>query len=803
MPTILDRLRGRDIAQKAVVTGNGGTGPGVLAWQNGTSIASTSRNPRRFMKQAQELYHRDLIIRAAEHRVSAAVAGMAWHLADENGDAVDDDYTDPLAQTVRSWLEKPQGALTERKQMTRRALVQMTSRHSGLCGTAFWYQDQRNLLTNLPTVSLYINPARMYPVDDANGVLLGWKLDADEDGNGGIPLELDEVLQFDLEAPDFGHYGIGLVESAWSVAGLTGALERHESTLFTAGARLAGLISPKPGVSLSEDQWQTTVRDWRNITSDPESAKRLHILRGAVDYVRTGATMQELAVESIAKMAREDKLALWGVPESQLPLPAPAGLNSGSTKGFDEAVFYQGAVHDRVLVIQEVIQFQVLDRIAATGGPKLQLVFEEPEFDDQTPLYDRAQKAIDQPLTVNERRQILGLDPLPDVDAKSEPLGVAIWLPSKLTLVAAGPDENGNLVALPEPPPPPPQLVAPPVVEEEEPDVPVKAKTLTALRQRVEVTFVPSTKRDVQTALADQAKAVAARVRARGAALAKKPGHEGIWWDSEREDARMRRAIEGHNLAIAKEVTGEVAKRIPRKGDTFEDTVTDFIKRRTAERVVGINLTTRDVIGKLIADGFAAGLGSAEVADRIETATAFNEARSEMIARTETMLAYNEASLRSFEDFGVTEVEAIDGDDDEECRDRNGKVWPIEESYGILDHPNGTLDWAPVIKAELLPSNPLVDAMKALTEVALRPQPAPVVNITTPDIHVTAPDIHLAPNVTVEAAKATVVPAPIVNVTTPERLRIDALPARKVTRRVNRDAKGAITDTLEVEEDIL
>ena len=53
-------------------------------------------------------------------------------------------------------------------------------------------------------------------------------------------------------------------------------------------------------------------------------------------------------------------------------------LNSGETKGFDEAVFYQGAVHDRVLILTETIQFQVLDRIAASGGPKLQLIVDEP-----------------------------------------------------------------------------------------------------------------------------------------------------------------------------------------------------------------------------------------------------------------------------------------------------------------------------------------------------------------------------------------------------------------------------------------
>lgn len=692
MPTILDRLLGREPAQKAVVTGTGGTGPGVIAWQNGVSIASVSRNPRRLMKQAQELYHRDLIIRAAEHRVSSAAAGLPWHLVDENEDEVTDESAPELI-AIRDWLEKPQGALTERRHMTRRALWQITSRHAGLCGTAFWFQDQRTLGTGQPLVSLYINPARMYPKQDERGILLGWKLDADEDGNGGIPIELEEVLQFDFEPPDWGHYGIGLIESAWSVAGVSGAIERHETGLFTAGARLAGLISPKQGAeTTTPEQWEQAVRDWRNITSDPESAKRLHILRGPVDFVRTGATMQELAVDNIAKMAREDKLALWGVPQSQLPLPAPVGLNSGETKGFDEAVFYQGAVHDRVLILQEVIQTQVLDRIAENGGPSLTLVIEEPAFDNEMPRFERARAAIDQPLTINERRRILELDPLPDVDAAGEPLGTAIYIGTKLSLIGAGPNENGNLIALPEPPPPPPQLMPGPIVEEEEA---VKAKTLGSLRQKVDTKVVAAVAKDVLSVLREQAKAVATRIRTRG-----KPKSTGTWWDKERMDALMRKAIEPHNASIGSLVTAEVGRLLIKpagKADTFEDTVAEFILERTGERIVGINETTRDMIGKLIADGFAQGLGPSEVADSIEAATAFDEARAELIARTESMLAYNEASLRSFEEFGVTEVQAIDGDEDEECASRDGQTFPIAEAMTIVDHPNGTLDWAPVV----------------------------------------------------------------------------------------------------------
>jgi len=761
VPTIIDRLLGRDTSLKAVVTGNGGTGAGVLAYSNGTPLWSASRNPRRLMRQAQELYHTDLVIRAVERRVSGAAAGLPWTLTDENGDEVDDTAT-PETKAIRDWMEKPQGALEGRVQMTRRQLYFLTSRHVGLCGNAFWYLDQRTYGSGAPLTTLYINPARMTPASDRDGVLRGWKMDADDSGEGGVPLELEEVRHFVMEPPDTGYYGIGLVESAGMASQMTSTIERHSAAVIGGGARLAGLISPKVGVTINDDQWAAATRDWRNIQGDPDSAKRLHILRGPVDYIRTAATMQELSIVDLAHMSREDKLALWGVPASQVPFPASAGLNSGETKGYDEAVLMQGAVHDRVTILREVIQFQILDPIAAAGGPKLDLVIKEPEFDDETPLFDRAQKARDLPLTSNERRAQVGLDPLPDVDLAGEPLGLAIWLPVGLTMVGAGPDENGTLTPLPEPEPQPVPVVPSP---DEAPMMPMAKATL---RETVDTKFVASTKRDVQRALSEQAKAIAGRIREKGAHLAKRPTDTSVWWTAA-EEKRLSSVLETHNLRIATAVTEQLGEKLGAKKaeDVWVDSVMAYIRKRTGERIVAINETTREAVSKLIAEGFAGGLGPAQVADTIQTATAFNEARSELVARTESMLAYNDAALSSFREFDITHVEAIDGDDDPECADRNGREYTVAEAEGITDHPNGTLDWAPVIKAG---PDPMTEMWKAMVDVMSRPEPAsPVINN-----YITPPSF--APNVTVLPAEVTV-----------------NLPAGKPTKRtIRRNAAGEI-----------
>ncbi len=132
----------------------------------------------------------------------------------------------------------------------------------------------------------------------------------------------------------------------------------------------------------------------------------------------------------------------------------------------------------------------------------------------------------------------------------------------------------------------------------------------------------------------------------------------------------------------------------PAKADPFTAAVTAFLKR-VGKRIIGITETTQQAVAAAISNGYDQGLSPAQIADTIESLPAFDEARAELVARTETMFAYNSAALDSFGELGVTMVEAIDGDGDEECAARDGQTFAIEDAMDIEDHPNGTLDWMP------------------------------------------------------------------------------------------------------------
>ncbi len=406
------------------------TGIGAVMMSTNPPLSSLSRTPQKLARDAQAIATSDITIRAAERVIAGRFSTTPWHLEDANDLEVgtgDGQNADPRYLAVLDLLRAPyRPEPGDPRSTTPRTWAQLTSvtcRHLGICGSAFWYLDQTEALAGTPVAILYVNPARMTPVLDKAGQLTDWVLDADDRG-GGIPLGIENVLQFQLEPPDDGVWSPGLVETALAKVEMSKLADRHVSMMLAAGGRLSGVISPREGF-LEDATYTQLVRDIRTIAEAPDAAKRMLILRGPVDFAASSANPSELDLAELSKLSREDKLALWGVPHSILGIPTPSGLSGGTSKEHDEAIFWQNAVSPRLRAFVEVVQHQLLDRYRELGV-EVDLELEEPTFDDETPAFERAAKARDLPLTNRERRDLLGLDPLGD-ERDDE-----VWLPTSL-----------------------------------------------------------------------------------------------------------------------------------------------------------------------------------------------------------------------------------------------------------------------------------------------------------------------------------------------------------------------------------
>ena len=440
-------------------------------------------NPQARMRTAWQMGIKVKWVRAAERVISGKFSGVEWHLEDPAGETIDDKYPDANARSAYQLLARPQSSLDEGRRLTRSVIWSLTSRHMGLCGPAFWYLDQTNAY-GIPLSILYLRPDRVQAGADKQGNLEAWIVDA-QPGRKGLQVELDEMLQFNLEPPDDGYFGIGLVETAMQTAQMSQAFDKHVTDVLATGGRLAGVLSPKKGI-WDSGIYEQAVRDWRSIAEQPNAARRLQVVRGPVEFTRTAATERELDLVKLMTLSRDDLLNLWGVPLSQLGGYSPTGLNSGDVRKYDEAALWQNAVDPRLRPFAEVVQTGLLDRYTPWLGWAPKLVLDVPKFDDDSPRYAMAMQALGLPLKGSERRQQVGFEPLgpdyrlPDGSLVDNAIYVSrSMVPLGIGMTKDGPVDMGNAVAPVSTPPTPSNLpgYVPPIedTDEDEPNPVPKA----------------------------------------------------------------------------------------------------------------------------------------------------------------------------------------------------------------------------------------------------------------------------------------------------------------------------------------
>jgi SPP1 gp7 family putative phage head morphogenesis protein len=121
---------------------------------------------------------------------------------------------------------------------------------------------------------------------------------------------------------------------------------------------------------------------------------------------------------------------------------------------------------------------------------------------------------------------------------------------------------------------------------------------------------------------------------------------------------------------------------------------------RLAEKITGINETTRADIARIIEDGLTAGQHPTVIARAIRGEFAeMGKSRAETIARTETANVMNLSAIDAYEASGVvTAVKVLDGDYDPECSAANGQTWTFDQAREQpIAHPRCTRALSPVV----------------------------------------------------------------------------------------------------------
>jgi phage portal protein BeeE len=686
-------IRARPVEVKAI------TGPGTTVWANGIPLSSLYDTPQRRAAAALRAYKVGWFYKA-ESKISDDVSSLKVQMAheDEEGDneatVVEPDLftpwerLDPLGQFLRL-MERPNPS------MTGRTLRKKTMIRLDMAGWAYWYLE--GAAEGLPTAIYGISPARMWPSHDAKGNLIGWVMDRDKP-SGGVPFDKDEILTFSYaNGDDIETDGTGIFDAIASELPLGDLMARHTTDLLTTGGRLAGMLSPK-NRGLSEDEFLDAQRAWRNVASDPNAARRLLLFPEPMEYQAGASTPADIGIPELATLNRDNILTAFPISPYMLGIAVPGGLNaSGETRREERLAYQQDTVHPRVELLEETIQIGLLSKYEAILGTTYDFEIVEPNLDTAPALIEKvgALKALwEAGFAEKEAVAAVGLDhikfmgrPAPVVPAP--PAG-----PDAASLtVVAGDTSRRDLAQVQ-------QNVVKAEIEDQ--------------RDALVRNSIGNAKSKLSMFFDDQRDRIAERVRTKGTKAGK--GHSkadpGDWWDQAAEDEALRETMRGIYVSVGRAGLQAVADNLKRLVGKFEvNTVIDDLFTYGGERIVNINEATRRAVQQQLAEGTRRGYSLNQMIDGVPAdqygglkgalldngAPAFDDLRAETIARTETMLSYNRASVTGYGAFGIQQLQAYDGDGDDQCANRAGEVFSVDEALGIEDHPNGTLVWSPVI----------------------------------------------------------------------------------------------------------
>ena len=347
---------------------------------------------------------------------------------------------------------------------------------------------------------------------------------------------------------------------------------------------------------------------------------------------------------------------------------------------------------------------------------------------------------------------------------------------------------------------------------------PEKAKVPGTRRIRQDV--VDAMKRDLADTIAGLMAETARKVEKNYDHIVTRPDDASAYWSDERAEKRLIAAMTPHIRELVRDTVDLTQTRFAAKAGIL-DIILPRLVALAGRQIRSVPQTLLKSVRTAIADGIRDGLSPRDLGKLIEERIGNNEYYAERIARTESMRILNQAQMESYRESGITQVIAVDGDEDEACAARNGRMYTLAEAEAenLLEHPNGTLSWDPVTDFRLLdPSTgqvmgpakahqeeqpmglkatmdsiaihlaPVINVempeQKAhIVNVAVPEQPAPIINVTptAPVINVEQPDVI----VNVPEQKAGLV----------QDIRIIDMPDRRLSQVVVRDPQGRIIGT--------
>jgi HK97 family phage portal protein len=532
--------------------------------------------------------------------------------------------------------------------------IELHEIYMGLTGESFWVINRNK--GGLPGEMWIVPPDKISVVPSKKDFIAGYVYQI---GSEKIPLDKELVIHHKLPNPSNPYRGLGPVQALAYDLDSELYAGKWNRNFFYNSARPDGILSFD---TLSEEQYTRLKLQWNERYKGTANAHKMALVEGAAKYQQVSVSAKDMDFKELRLLNRDNILGIFGMPLSVMGITE--NVNRANAEAGDYT-FARWIVTPRLKRLQGKLNEQFIPMWPHSENLYL-------DFDDVVPESVEEKRALAESgiksgyMTINEARELQGLDPLPEGDV----------------LVAPSANPFGGMT------------------------LGVKKKSFSAEQKesywRGYVTRAETYEKRMITALKVMFSAQESESLSKLHA-----GSRDLIDDAEAKAtySKLATPILTDLMKMAIDNGQELIKPKPHKDAPENPPMSEAARKWLLTRIgwaaAQVGEETARLLSEALADGFAAGESMPDIAKRIQAVfEGCSNRRSILIARTETISASAQGAIEGYKEAEVQEVEWLSALDDRLCDDcdaLNGEVWPIDDAIIPPAHPDCRCCLIPVV----------------------------------------------------------------------------------------------------------
>lgn len=317
------------------------------------------------------------------------------------------------------------------EQMDGEALMELTYLHLMLAGEAFWAKIRNGL--GKPESLWPMFPYFMAEQRDDKRFISGWKYTI----NGVTSFwDADDIVQIKLTDPTNLYRGTGIVQAAARAIDTDAHAADWNRNFFQNSARPDFVLETDN--TLSDTVFQRLKLQWEDRHKGVINAFKIGILEAGLKLNNVTMSQKDMDFLAGRNFNKDQILAMFGVSATIL------GLVSDANRANMEAADYNHA--KRVIKpLQSRVASAINHKLAPEYDTKLVIGFTDPVPEDKQFMLDEQTKGENVIWTINEIREMRGLDPVDGGDLMYQPINMQpIGTPPPTPVAVPPPDDNND-----------------------------------------------------------------------------------------------------------------------------------------------------------------------------------------------------------------------------------------------------------------------------------------------------------------------------------------------------------------------